>query len=72
MTNYANLSMPPADTAVNIARALGVTVEYLITGKDFSMPKDIDQISRNLLKLSSRDRKVVSVMVKAMLERKES
>jgi transcriptional regulator with XRE-family HTH domain len=26
-------SMPPADTAVKIAWALGVTVEYLVTGK---------------------------------------
>jgi transcriptional regulator with XRE-family HTH domain len=27
-------SMPPADTAVKIAAALGVTVEYLVTGKE--------------------------------------
>jgi len=27
-------SMPPADIAVKIANALGVTVEYLVTGKD--------------------------------------
>ena len=27
-------SMPPADIAVKIANALGVSVEYLITGKD--------------------------------------
>jgi transcriptional regulator with XRE-family HTH domain len=27
-----NASMPPADTAVKIACALGVSVEYLITG----------------------------------------
>jgi transcriptional regulator with XRE-family HTH domain len=26
-------TMPPADKAVTIARALGITVEYLITGK---------------------------------------
>ncbi|WP_461246719.1 helix-turn-helix domain-containing protein [Treponema sp. R6D11] len=27
-------SMPPADIAVKIANALGVTVEYLVTGKE--------------------------------------
>ena len=29
-----NPSMPPADVAVKIANALGVSVEYLVTGKD--------------------------------------
>ena len=28
-----NPSMPPADVAVKIANALGVSVEYLVTGK---------------------------------------
>ncbi|MBQ3801266.1 MAG: helix-turn-helix transcriptional regulator [Treponema sp.] len=28
-----NPSMPPADIAVKIAKALGVSVEYLVTGK---------------------------------------
>jgi len=28
--------MPPADTAVRIASALGVTVEYLVNGEDNS------------------------------------
>jgi len=32
-------SMPPADTAVRIAVALGVTVEYLIRGEDSSREK---------------------------------
>ena len=27
-------SMPPADVAVRLAQALGVTVEYLVTGSD--------------------------------------
>jgi transcriptional regulator with XRE-family HTH domain len=67
----ANASMPPADTAVNLARALGVTVEYLVTGEISSVPKDIHLISRNLLKLSEKDRKVVLALVKAMIERKE-
>jgi plasmid maintenance system antidote protein VapI len=34
--NYLNSRscIPPADTAVRIARVLGVSVEYLVTGKD--------------------------------------
>ena len=32
-------SMPPADTAVQIASALGVTVEYLVNGQDNSREK---------------------------------
>jgi len=32
-------SMPPADTAVRIAAALGVTVEYLVNGHDGNQEK---------------------------------
>jgi transcriptional regulator with XRE-family HTH domain len=32
-------SIPPADTAVRIAAALGVTVEYLVNGQDSSREK---------------------------------
>jgi len=32
-------SMPPADTAVRIATALGVSVEYLVNGQDSSREK---------------------------------
>jgi len=62
-----NASMPPADAAVRIAHALGVTVEYLVTGEDLAIPRDIRSISHNLSKLNKRDRKVVAVMVKAMI-----
>lgn len=33
----ARESMPPADVAVRLAKALGVTVEYLVTGTDATM-----------------------------------
>ena len=36
-------SMPPADTAVKIASALGVSVEYLVTGKEYRQTVDISQ-----------------------------
>jgi len=34
-------SMPPADTAVKIAAALGISVEYLVTGKEYRQTVDI-------------------------------
>jgi hypothetical protein len=33
--------MPPADIAVKIASALGVSVEYLVTGTERTMPVDM-------------------------------
>ena len=38
---WAQQSMPPADTAVKIAAALGVSVEYLVTGKEYKQKIDI-------------------------------
>ena len=38
---WAQQSMPPADTAVKIAAALGVSVEYLVTGKEYRQNIDI-------------------------------
>ena len=35
-------SMPPADVAVRIAKALGVTVEYLVEGSDSSSTEEED------------------------------
>jgi len=34
-------SMPPADTAVKMASVLGISVEYLITGKEYRQSVDI-------------------------------
>ena len=64
-----NSSMPPADTAVKIAKALGVTVEYLVTGEDSSMPKDISRLTRTILTLNKRDQKLITLLVKAMNEK---
>ncbi|MDR2185483.1 MAG: helix-turn-helix domain-containing protein [Treponema sp.] len=36
-------SMPPADTAVKMAKALGLSVEYLVTGKEFQNSMDISK-----------------------------
>jgi len=40
----SNSSMPPADKAVAIARVLGVSVEYLVTGKNIIDKKSRDRI----------------------------
>ncbi|MDR1870151.1 MAG: helix-turn-helix domain-containing protein [Treponema sp.] len=61
-------SMPPADAAVKIAKALGVTVEYLVTGEDSSMSKEVNRITRSILSLNQRDRKLVVSLVKSMGE----
>jgi len=34
-------SMPPADIAVKMASALGLSVEYLVTGKEYKQSVDI-------------------------------
>jgi transcriptional regulator with XRE-family HTH domain len=39
----AQQSMPPADTAVKIAAALGLSVEYLVTGKEYKQNVDISR-----------------------------
>jgi len=61
-------SMPPADAAVKIAKALGVTVEYLVTGEDSSIPKEVSRLTRSILNLNKRDRKLVTSLVKSMNE----
>jgi transcriptional regulator with XRE-family HTH domain len=63
-------SMPPADIAVKIAKALGVTVEYLVTGED-SSSKEVSGVTRTILNLSKRDKKLISTLVRAMSETQE-
>jgi len=63
-------SMPPADTAVKIAKALGVTVEYLVTGTDSSVSNDINRLTRSILNLNKRDQKLITLLVRAMDEKR--
>ena len=64
-----NSSMPPADAAVKIAKALGVTVEYLVTGEVLPGPKEVNRLFRNILNLSKRDQKLITLLVNAMSEK---
>jgi len=63
-----NSSMPPADTAVKIAKALGVTVEYLVTGEEPSINDEISRLTRSILNLNKRDQMLITLLVKAMNE----
>jgi len=64
-------SMPPADTAVKIAKALGVTVEYLVTGADSSIPNEVNKLAQKILNLRKRDQRLITLLVKAMSEKTE-
>ena len=67
-------SMPSADVAVQIAGALWVTVEYLITGHErqpqnspISDP-DAKVILKNLESLNKRDRRIIMSMINSLKE----
>lgn len=72
----AQTSMPPADVAVKIAKALDTTVEYLVTGiKSPSgiaiAPEDIELIKKIHL-LDYIDKKVVEDLIQSFIDRKRS
>lgn len=58
---------PQAENAVKIARVLGVSVEYLVTGRDSSVPidirKDVIELIREINHLSVEDFEYVRSLV---------
>ena len=64
-------SMPPADTAVKIAATLGLSVEYLVTGKEYKQNIDISGYLRfrdildDLAVLPEEILAIVKAMIKA-------
>ena len=60
-----NASIPVADKAVQIAQALGVTVEYLVNGKNLpvepvsSLAPEIQQLILNIKKLPKKKQNIV-------------
>jgi transcriptional regulator with XRE-family HTH domain len=78
--NYLNVhnTIPSADAAVRIAGALGVSVEYLITGhrrqKQNSLPVSSDPqiVLKNLESLNKRDRKIVLNLISSLKEMEDS
>jgi len=74
--NYLNVRkyMPSADAAVKIAQALGVSVEYLVTGEESSSVKtpfgpEIRGLIQNFKLLSEFDRKLVVNIVQILKNR---
>jgi len=74
--NYLNVRkyMPSADVAVKIAQALGVTVEYLVTGEELSPAKtslgpEIRDLVQNFKQLGEFDRKLVVSIVRNLRNR---
>jgi transcriptional regulator with XRE-family HTH domain len=72
-------SIPSAGAAVSIARVLGVSVEYLVTGherrreKGFSgLAPDIRLILQYLEGMDKKDRRIVFNLVKSLKERAET
>jgi transcriptional regulator with XRE-family HTH domain len=66
LDNYLNVReyMPSADAAVKIAGVLGVSVEYLVTGKDtmlkkLSMEPEIRTLVQKYKQLNADDRKMI-------------
>ena len=60
-----NASIPSADKAVQIARVLGVTVEYLVTGRKFSgetasaVDSEMSSFMQSIKKLPKNKRVIV-------------
>lgn len=69
-------AIPPADAAVKIAKALNVTVEYLVTGSDEKVvPQDYEKflpyrmILADLRTLDMESTHMLSVMIHALAEK---
>jgi transcriptional regulator with XRE-family HTH domain len=67
---------PSVEIAFSIAQALGVSVEYLVTGKETekerplsSLPLDVQDIVRVVEHLNFKDRQVVLTLAKSLKNR---
>jgi len=77
LDNYLNThnSIPNAAAAVKIAQALGTTVEYLITGRDYyddkkqtSFPKDLHSLIDIWNRLNKKNRDLAIALLKTLNE----
>ena len=77
LNNYLreNASIPSADVAVRIAKVLGVSVEYLVTGQKDSVPQyyvhysaDIRRLADKLSKMTAHDRRLATALINAIDE----
>lgn len=67
--NYINghNALPSVETGVLIAKALGVTVEYLVTGGLEEDKKQAQRIALDFSKLNKNDQKSVKALISEML-----
>lgn len=78
LENYlsSRASMPPADYAHRIARALHVTVEYLFSDEDgrvdSSIPKEYGMVLNELKNLPSSDIKMILDIVQSVIKNKKA
>ena len=68
--------IPAADAAVAIAQVLGVSVEYLVTGKEIRhktvrYPKDVQIVAEILKEMNEKNRKMAVAIVKSMKKQEE-
>jgi len=77
LDNYLNThnSIPNAEAAVKIAQALGVTVEYLVTGQDSydrkkqdSFPRDLRSLIGIWGRLNTKNRELALALLKTLEE----
>jgi len=72
-----NASVPSAEAAVAIARALGVSVEYLVTGHEPKgnnnphYPMEARLAAEIIAKMNEKDRKLALAVIKAMRKQEE-
>ena len=63
--------MPSADVAVRLARVLGCSVEYLVTGRD-TRQRNLDNKSRRIVqlfqRLSDEDQETVLRLIERMVK----
>jgi transcriptional regulator with XRE-family HTH domain len=79
LDNYLNThnAIPNAEAAVKIAKALGVTVEYLVTGSESynetvlaSYPEDLQSMVKIGSRLNKEDRKLALAILRTIEEHK--
>jgi transcriptional regulator with XRE-family HTH domain len=79
LDNYLNThnAIPNAEAAVKIAKALGVTVEYLVTGSESynetaltTYPEDLQSMVKIGSRLKKEDRKLALAILRTIEEHK--
>jgi len=65
--------MPPADIAVRIAQVLGVSVEYLVTGKEGSkecvLTPEVKKVITLLSSLDSKEKEAFLTLLEAIAKK---